>query len=283
MTAKWQRWKNIMKAYPFEEKRLAKWQPPYICQPKYDGWRCRAIPTESGYLLLSSEENIFYSVPHINEALNSCGFGVELDGELYCHGMKFEQISSIVGRSINLHQDYKQIQFHIFDIVNKDPQMARVLSIDKLKGLNSYIKVSPFWLANSLDGVKSIYDKIIDLNYEGIIIRHIYSTYETKRSTYLMKFKPKKQDTYTIVGWNEEVSMSGVPKGRIGSLIMSSQTGDEFAVSAGLDGNEKARLWKIRHEIAGLSAIVHYQHMNNKKIPKGTFNVEVIKDKNDNR
>ena len=43
MPPKFQRWKGIMKCYPFEEKRLAEWNPPYICQPKYDGVRCRAI------------------------------------------------------------------------------------------------------------------------------------------------------------------------------------------------------------------------------------------------
>ena len=68
--ADWQRWKNIMKCYPFEEKRLAKWKPPYIVQPKFDGVRCRAIPTDTGYLLVSSEENVIFSVPHINEELN---------------------------------------------------------------------------------------------------------------------------------------------------------------------------------------------------------------------
>ena len=44
----WQRWKGIMKASPFEEKRLTKWNPPYIIQPKYDGFRCRAIPLMTG-------------------------------------------------------------------------------------------------------------------------------------------------------------------------------------------------------------------------------------------
>ena len=53
----WQRWTGIMKAYPFSEDRLAKWEPPYVVQPKYDGVRCRAVPLDNGsYLLLSSEE-----------------------------------------------------------------------------------------------------------------------------------------------------------------------------------------------------------------------------------
>ncbi len=280
---KYQRWKNIMKCYPFEEKRLAKWHPPYICQPKFDGVRCRAIPLQTGpkgneYLLVSSEENIIYSVPHINEELSGFELKDELDGELYFHGMSFEEILSITSRTVNLHIDYRMMKFHIFDIVNEEPQMQRILKLEELRGLSRVLPIAPFWLAESLDEVKHIYDKLIALKYEGIIIRHFQNIYECKRSTYMMKFKPKKKDEYKIIGWKEEISKDGIPKGRIGSLIMSSQEDEEFSVSAGLDGDEKDRLWNIRNLLSGKSAIVHYQHLTDKKIPKGTFNVEVIED-----
>lgn len=274
------RWKNIMKAYPFTEDRLAKWQPPYIVQPKYDGVRCRAIPLYSpntpGCILLSSEENIIYSVPHLNQIIGGLGIKAELDGELYCHGMSFEEIVSITSRTVNLHPDHGKIQFHCFDVVNDQPQMKRSLIIENLRGINPHLVVAPFWLCANLDEVKQTYDRIIKLGYEGIIVRNSMGPYEVKRSLYVMKFKPKKQDTYQIVGWKEEVSKDGIPKGRIGSLVMSSQFGDEFAVSAGLDDEKKAKLWLIRDELAGRNAIVHYQHLTDKKIPKGSFNIEVI-------
>jgi ATP-dependent DNA ligase len=269
-----------MKAYPFTEERLAKWEPPYIVQPKYDGVRCRAIPiagaSGESCLLLSSEENIIYSVPHLNHIIGGLGLKAELDGELYCHGMSFEEIISITSRTINLHPDYQRIQFHCFDIVNNQPQMKRSLIIENLRGINPHLVISPFWLCTDLDDVKRTYDKVISLGYEGIIVRHQMAPYEIKRSLYVMKFKPKKFDTYKIVGWNEEISKDGTPKGRIGSLIMASQTGDEFAVSAGLDDNKKAELWIVREQLAGREAIVHYQHLTNRKIPKGSFNIEII-------
>jgi ATP-dependent DNA ligase len=274
------RWKNIMKAYPFSEERLAKWQPPYIVQPKYDGVRCRAIPLSgpSGdkCLLLSSEENIIFSVPHLNEIIGGLNLRTELDGELYCHGMSFEQILSITSRTVNLHPDYQRIQFHCFDIVNDQPQMKRSLIIENLKGINPHIVISPFWICADLDDVKEAYDKIINLGYEGIIVRNSLGPYEVKRSLWVMKFKPKKSDTYKIIGWKEEVSKDGTPKGRIGSIIMSSQSGDVFAVSAGLDGEKKAKLWTVRDTLNTKSAIVHYQHLTDKKVPKGCFNIEVI-------
>lgn len=278
MPASHQRWKGIMKCYPFEEKRLAKWEPPYIVQPKYDGFRCRAQFMEhSGcYMLLSSEENPFFSVPHILQALDRLQLRAHLDAELYCHGMSFEEIESIASRTVNLHPDHQRLSLHVFDLINDEPQMRRTIQVEALSGLHPLIKVAPFYLCESLDEVKSAYDALIKLGYEGIIVRHKLTMYETKRSTWVMKFKPKKKDIYKIIGWNEEVSIDGIPKGRIGSLVFSSQTGDEFAASSGLDGNEKARLWEKRDNLYGLDAMIHYQHLTNKKIPKGTFNIEVM-------
>jgi len=168
-----QRWKGIMKCVPFEEKRLLKWQPPYIVQPKYDGVRCRAVYTETGgYLLLSSEENVIYSVPHLNMTFNNLGLHAEFDGELYCHGMSFEQILSITSRTVNIHSDSDQIQFHLFDVINDQPQMRRSLIIENLRGLSNNIQVAPFWLCESLDDIMRTFDSIINLGYEGIIVRH---------------------------------------------------------------------------------------------------------------
>ena len=283
MSNKYQRWRGVMKCVPFEEKRLFKWSPPYIVQIKYDGDRCRDVPIDNGnHLLLTSEENIFYSVPHINEALNKLNAPMQLDGELYNHDIFLEGghelIHSIVSRTVNIHPRYKEMEFHIFDFkgtsMSQDDRLLELAQLDIF--INVPLVLAPFWICDTLDDIKRIYDKVIKMRYEGIIVRNLANRYEDKRSTLIMKFKPKRKDTYSIVGWKEEVSIDGVPKGRIGSLIMSSQQGDTFGVSAGLDFDEKERLWKIRDQLAGMSAIVHYQHLTNKQIPKGTFNVEVV-------
>lgn len=281
MTNKWQRWKNIMKAYPFEEKRLAKWKPPYIIQPKYDGFRCRAVPVETGsgfeYLLLSSEEHIFYSVPHINEELARLKLRSELDGELYCHNMGFDKISSIVSRTVNLHQDHKAIQFHIFDVINEKPQVERLLFIEQLKGLSPWIQVSPFWLCYSLDEVMKTYDNILRSGYEGIIARHQLTPYERKRSTMMMKFKPKAEDTYPIVGYKEEHDIYGTPKDRLGALVCDSGNGHTFDVGTGFSDDTRYELWCKRDLLVGKQATVQYQHLTEgKQKPRFPVFVSII-------
>lgn len=280
--ANWQRWKGIMKCYPFEEKRLARWPIPYILQPKFDGIRCRAIPLKTGpkgneYLLLSSEENVIYSVPHINEALSNLGLHAELDGELYCHGMSFEEIFSITSRTINFHHNFKEIKFHIFDIVNDQPQMRRQLLVDALRGLHPYIQVAPFWLCESLEDVMKVFDEIINLGYEGIIVRHNMAPYERKRSTCVMKFKPKKEDIYEIIGYGEEIDKEGILKGSLGSLQLKSGDGNTFSVGSGFTRDLRDRFWRDRKSLSGKIARIQYQHLTSeRKVPRFPVFVEVI-------
>jgi len=264
------RWKGIMKAVPFEEKRLTKWQPPFIVQPKYDGVRCRAVPVNNEeYLLLSSEENIIYSVPHINSELGKLQLQAELDGELYCHGMSFEEIVSITSRTVNIHPDHKKIQFHIFDIINEQPQIRRQTLVDSLRGLSPWLPVTSFWLCENLEDVMRAYDKLIELGYEGIIVRHFAAPYERKRSTFLMKFKPKKEDLYEIIGWQEEVSIEGVPKDRLGALICAGSDGNTFQVGSGFSDEDRETLWKDIQSVKGKMAKVQYQHLTSgKKVPR---------------
>ena len=280
--SRYQRWKGILKAYPFEEKRLSKWNPPFIVQPKYDGIRCRAVPINTGpkgdeYILLSSEENIIYSVPHLNETFRHLHLRAELDGELYCHGMSFEDIVSITSRTVNLHPDYTKIQFHCFDIINQEPQMRRTILIDALRGLSPYIQIAPFWLCENLDDIMRVYDKLIKMDYEGIIVRHFQAPYERKRSTFVMKFKAKKEDVYEILGWNEEVSITGQPKDRLGSLVCASGDGNTFQVGTGFSDEDRESLWKNIQSLKGKVVKVQYQHLTTGKgVPRFPVFVEVV-------
>lgn len=276
---------GIMLAYPFEESRLAKWNPPYIVQPKLDGDRCwnlvDAIDTDNLVCdLITSEGNIFQSVPHIVSELESSSLAsIQLDGELYSHDLYIEGghelIFSIVSRTKNLHPRSSEMEFHVFDYKNPDQTQAERLNF--LKSIESdfpsHVKLVPIRIAYTLDDVKRVYDEFVKMQYEGIVVRNIEARYVERRSTFMMKFKPKRSDTYKIVGWNEEIAIDGTPKDRIGSLVLTSGFGDVFNVGAGLDADQKAYLWDIRDELAGKDATVFYQHLTNRQIPKGSFDI----------
>lgn len=275
--SQWQRWRNIMKCYPFETKRLAKWEPPYIVQPKYDGVRCRAVHIDSGYILLSSEENLIFSVPHINVALNDLPLnGIELDGELYCHGKSFEEIVSITSRTVNLHPHHTDIKFHCFDVVTNGSQVERLATMKALPP-SRWIVLAPFYICNSLDDIMRAYDAIIASGYEGIIVRHYLNQYERKRSTWIMKFKPKKDDVYEIVDTKEEIDIYGNPKDSLGAVICKSGDGQVFSVGTGFTEERRKQLWEIRSLLVGQFAKVQYQHLTDGRgVPRFPVFVDIV-------
>jgi DNA ligase 1 len=275
----YQRWKDIMKCYPFEEKRLSKWRPPYIVQPKYDGVRCRAIKDNpnSSFILLSSEGNIIFSVPHLNRILDDrIKTPCELDGELYTHGLSFEQIISITSRDVNIHSDHTKIQYHIFDIVTTEPQAKRILDINNFKNLSPWLIVAPYFICESLDEVLKAYDTVVSQNYEGIIVRNIEGYYERKRSTLVMKFKPKEEDSYVICGFQEEIDKDGTPKDTLGALTCASGDGNLFNVGTGFTAEQRKQMWESRSLLVGHSAVVKYQHITTgNRVPRFPVFVEV--------
>jgi len=277
--------RGIMLCYPFEEKRLAKWKPPYIVQPKYDGERCRAVDISASnesprYILLSSQENPFFSVPHIIKAMSKLGIKDELDGELYCHGMSFEQIHSIVSRTVNLHPDHEQIKFHVFDYVSEDQQMIRISDLTKIipEKANLFpITRAPFYICENLEDIMRVYDLLLNKGYEGIIVRHLEAPYVRKRSTYIMKFKPKKEDIYDIVGYKEEIDKDRNPKDRLGAIICTSDEGTIFSVGSGLTDGDRESLWASRECLKGKRVKVQYQHITSGKgVPRFPVFLEVI-------
>jgi len=268
---------GVQLCYPFEEKRLAKWAPPYVVQPKLDGVRCRAVWDHQSetYYLLSSTEHEIISCPHIVAALNQTGQTTEFDGELYRHGMSFEDIYSRTARTVNEHLDSEAIEFHIFDIITEGSQLARMTWLYAHVFEQPLVAV-PFKLCSDLDEIMIYYVQILNKGYEGIICRHIDAPYKRARSTWMMKFKPKKDDWYRVLGYKEELDKHGNPKGRLGAIICCGDDGTEFSVGSGLDDDKRTRYWKDRQKLPGKLCHVQYQHITpGKQVPRFPVFVEV--------
>jgi DNA ligase-1 len=273
-----------MLCYPFEERRILndmrskyKWSWPVAVQPKLDGERCRfyfepAAGTWTG--LSSTEEPIGMAVPHIVEALNKSRIpkSVELDGELYCHGLPFEEIHSICSRRRNLHESHQSISYHVFDLISCASQHERfqLLSLASQFFPQCLTKVR----TNYCHGLEELYQLLRDkvgAAYEGIIVRDLHAPYERKRCSWIMKFKPKQEDTYAIVGCKEEVDKNGVAKGTLGAFECS-KDGENFWVGSGFTAKEREVYWKEYLAnpkcFDGLSLRVEYQNITSGKVPR---------------
>ena len=286
---KWTKRSGIQLAYPFEEKRLAKWTPPWIIQPKLDGERCRAIFDEFGKVeLLSSEENEIVSVPHIQDELESLHLrNVELDGELYIHGLTLPEIHSIVSRRTNLHEEFSSMEYWVFDIIEENIlQKVRttnlgILNREYLSNL-SHVHYVPFYIVSSSEEIyNALHLFTEEQGFEGFILRHTEALYTRKRSIHMMKFKPKRSDIYTIVGFNEAIDQYGVPKNTLGAFLCQSPPKPEtFPVGAGrLTHEERKAIWKMKDLVLGNKLLVEYQHLTKlNSVPRSGVAVEVIYD-----
>lgn len=273
----WQRRSGIMLCYPLEAKRIQKWNTPAVyTQPKLDGDRCRAIIRDRIPTLLSSEQNMIESVPHIIDEVYRLDLpDMELDGELYSHGMAHQNIHGIVSTKTHLHDRYEDVNYHVFDIVLNKPQVER-MAILKTLFENvfhhcTYIERVPSYVVEAnIDKIVEQMDLFHNEGYEGIIVRNPSGIYTRKRSVDIMKFKPRKEDAYVVIGYEEEISIHGEPKNALGALILQSDIGQVFKVGSGSYLTRKAReqLWEERHTLKGRIAQVAYQHLTTGHVPR---------------
>jgi len=275
---------GIMLCYPFEERRILnqmrshyKWSWPVAVQPKLDGERCRFFYSreqDSWTGLSSTEEYVDVAVPHIVEALNKSRVNksIELDGELYCHGMSFEGIHSICSRRKNLHEDHAAITYNVFDLVSSGTQLERLHLLGLVAGFfpQSLVNVRTDYCYRLEDLYALLEDKIGNA-YEGIIVRDLYAPYARKRSSWIMKFKPKQEDTYEIVDCKEEVDLQGNPKASLGAFVCQ-KDGNTFSVGSGFTQAQRKAYWEeyLLNEkcFDGVSVRIEYQNITSGKVPR---------------
>ena len=136
------------------------------------------------------------------------------------------------------------------------------------KAFNNCLQCVPTEIVGNLEGVLQTLNRYVDKGYEGIILRHPDYPYEAKRSTGIMKFKPRRSDTYLIDGWKEEVDKNGNAKGTLGALILKDPEGNIFSAGSGLTQRQRVDLWDVRENLLGKTATIAYQHTTNGGVPR---------------
>lgn len=296
---------GVMLCYPFEVARLngkirgsRAYTERVFVQPKLDGERCRALwnPEERLVKLLSSTGELITSVPHINKQLETW-FGaveklpeiVELDGELYRHGWKFEQIHSVVSREYDStrHPDFEQIQFHVFDIViDRWKQSSRLYMLDALCrhvkkehaiSTGAIQQVETLEVERDADQIVKHYEFFINLGYEGIVVRDMVSPYIRKRNRFVMKFKVRNTDIYQIYNIYPAVAKNGDLLDMVGSFTVIDDDGLMFEVGAGcLTHTQRREILANKKSYFNRKLKCSYQGHTEGGVPRFGLVVEII-------
>lgn len=265
--------KNIMLAYMFSEKKFNKMRKPVILQPKIEGDRCR---NESHHdKIFSSGDKILISVPHILQELkhqHEFWKGIELDGELYKHGMRHRDIRSIVSRTKNIHPNYKLIEYHVFDVIDEHiPQDVRLQILDDVFKLNSFtfIKKVPNHEVTTLNEVQKWYDYYTNNGYEGIILRDRDAKYVRRKVNTLLKLKPRMSETFLIVGFEEELDIHKNRKNTLGALWLEDNEGKRFKVGTGITKFMRKLMWENKNKLLRTPCKIRFQNYTKiRGIPK---------------
>jgi DNA ligase-1 len=173
---------------------------------------------------------------------------------------------------VNLHSGFDEIQFHVFDLPDLSdlPQIERSARLSLMApSFPRYVNCVRTEVANSLEEIMEAFHIFLSDGYEGIIVRHVDAPYVRKRSTWVMKFKPKKADWYWVTGSIEEQDKYGNLKGTLGALVCRGDDGTEFRVGSGFTAAQRKLYWEQRNELPGQLCRVQYQHITpGKQVPR---------------
>lgn len=288
---------DIQLCEPFTERRLlnqgryrSTWRPPYALQAKLDGERCRALVFTNtngikGCLLISSTDQLITTVPHIVQAFKLLPDG-EYDGELYKHGWSLADIHSVISTTTSIHPKAHEVEFHMFDIITEQTQYERFELLYKNliihKDARQCIKIVELNIVFNMAEIMTHYDRLIGQGYEGFIIRELTAYYIRRRSQMVMKFKPKKNDTYTLIDLQQATSENGNNLGMVGSFICVDEMETQFKVGAGkLTHPQRKEIWEEYLDGAFFNDMrqlkIEYQSLSSKNnVPNFSRALEVI-------
>lgn len=231
--------------------------------PKLDGVRCM-VYLEDGEVKAISRQGKFYNLhedlkSELQELVSEYG---KLDGELYIHGEKLQNIVSAVRNTKNpLH---KKVEYHIFDIPSEDVWAQRALV---LKGLSNkaFVKVVPFSVAFSMEEALLSVDDYMSQGYEGTILRNVKGKYEfNHRSNDLIKLKTMLDSEAKVVDCREDKNGEGVLSCEWGNITFDCK----------MKGSHEERLFSEQKELIGEWINFSYQALtegSKPQFPSGNY------------
>jgi DNA ligase-1 len=208
---------------------------PCFGQPKLDGIRCTAIKKGNDVSLWTRTRKRIRSMPHIEAAILAAFpyWDTTLDGELYNHDYRddFENIVELVRPDAPV-AGHEVVQYHIYDaVLLGDFETRNVWMEDNIpNNLQSNLPNNPLvrvetFIIESADDVLMWHDKMVELGYEGLILRNAAGLYVFKRSYDLLKFKHFDTNEFQIIGIEEG---RGRLQGHVGKFVCLTKNNLEF-------------------------------------------------------
>jgi len=239
-------------------------QYPLYVQPKLDGVRCIVYLKQKdagadGVVVYSRTQKEFPKYdylkntlyPYLNDLYDEDNNqSLYLDGELYKHGKKLQDISG-ESRNEKKRDDTEDNlnEYHIYDCFypleldtpysTRHEQLVELFRAIRDAGdrtAEKYIKLVPTFKVSTETAVQNKFIQFIKDGYEGAILRNITGTYRANatktgafmRSPDLIKLKKKATEEFEVVGYTE--GSKGKDKGAV-IWIAKTASGHKFNVT----------------------------------------------------
>jgi DNA ligase-1 len=242
---------------------------PVWVQPKLDGVRCLIYMSNNEVVFQSRQNTIYEPFQHlvqdIESILSRMPPNTILDGELYTHGLGFENIVSMVRRAKNQHPNIEKLKYTMYDFFIKGDNT--LLYEDRLKILTAAyhneknIHLIETRVASSKIIVDNFHDYYAAQEYEGIMLRS-NGLYKEGRSKDLLKYKKFMDAEFVVVG--HHVAKFGLP-----IPVFECKTGDKtFGVMMKEDFASRADRMKNVTDYYGKLLTVKFQELTSDGIPR---------------
>jgi DNA ligase-1 len=175
------------------KKELKKVTYPCYVQPKLDGMR--SLATEKQFM--SRTGKAIDTLGHINL---SDFEDVILDGELYAHGVTFQENMRLIKKYRRYQTE--EVKYHVYDIVMDAPfsERHRLLTALIDPEVHTTLEIVSTYIVNNEEEMKAKHIQFIALGYEGTMVRHSDESYAVnKRSSQLLKYKDFIDEVFTVV------------------------------------------------------------------------------------
>ena len=191
--------KHPMLANQFEKRKNVKngIKFPYRAQKKMDGDRALSCLSSTGVSIYSRTLHHHLFMTKLRSAIGELlqkRPTLVLDGELYCHGVSWQTLTSIVMQKTEPHKDEDTVVLHVYDCYDvNEPDMLyseRRKILEELIGLKDEgrVRLIEETIVNNYDELEVIHGKHRVEKYEGTMLR-TDSPYIHKRTNNLLKYK----------------------------------------------------------------------------------------------
>jgi DNA ligase-1 len=180
--------------------------------------------------------------------------------------------------------DFTFFVFDKFDVPG--PYHERIAKLTPVEQLPARVRYLEAEMVHSLDELAAFETRMLDLGYEGAMLRGPRSPYKHGRSTvnegYLLKVKRFEDAEAVVVGFDEEMANNNaarsselgrtvrsshqankVGKGTLGAWVVQGVTafpGVTFRIGTGMDAALRASAWQNRSNLLG--KIIKYTYFN---------------------